>query len=179
MKSPTLKAPNYALRPFQKEDALLWQAWDIDSAIQAHMPEPKNEEQDIQKQYEYIEECEADEEGYYWSIETNNGAPTMTIGTVSLFDINPHHQNAQLGIVLGDRNYWGKGVASEVIAEVVRYAFSTLRIAYVGAEAEEANIPMRKALEKVGFEQDGFFKQQRIKNGERVNVVHFGIQSNA
>lgn len=69
MTPPTIKTPNYTLRPFIKEDALLWQNWDIDSEIQAHMPEPKNEVQDIANQYEYIKECEKDEEGYYWTIE--------------------------------------------------------------------------------------------------------------
>lgn len=178
MKSSTLKTPHYTLRPFKKEDALLWQAWDIDPVIQAHMPEPKNEPQGIPKQYEYIEECEADEEGYYWSIEANESGSATTgtaIGTVSLFEINSHHKNAQLGVVLGDKNYWGRGAASEVIAEIIRYAFDELGVAYIGADVEEANIPMRKVLEKSGFDQDGFFKQQRTKNGERVNVVHFGV----
>lgn len=172
MKSPTLKTQHYTLRPFQKEDAELWQVWDIDPAIQAHMPEPQNEPQDISAQYEYINECDLDEEGYYWSIETNEH---VTIGTVSLFEINTHHKNAQIGIVLGDKDFWGKGVASEVIAEVIQYAFNTLEIEYVGAEVEEANLPMQKVLAKVGFSQDGLLKGARVKDGARINVVHFGI----
>ncbi len=179
MTSPTLKTPNYTLRPFKKEDALLWQKWDIDPEIQMHMPEPKNEVQDIEEQYRYIQECTADEEGYYWTIETtnkDNESDKIAIGTVSLFEINFHHKNAQLGIVIGDKTYWGKGVATEVIREIVTYAFKELGISYIGAEVEEENIPMRKVLEKAGFEQDGFFKHQRVKDGSRVSVVHYFIQ---
>jgi RimJ/RimL family protein N-acetyltransferase len=185
MSSPTIKTSNYTLRPFIKEDALLWQNWDIDSEIQAHMPEPKNEVQDIANQYEYIKEYEEDEEGYYWTIEAEDNTTkensignkhTVTaIGTVSLFEINSHHKNAQLGILIGDKSYWGKGVATEVIRELVTYAFTELGISYIGAEVEEGNIPMKRVFEKAGFEQDGFFKGQRVKDGKRVNVVHFGI----
>jgi RimJ/RimL family protein N-acetyltransferase len=174
MTPPTLKTQNYTLRPFTREDALLWQIWDIDPEIQAHMPEPKNEPQDISAQYEYIKECEEDEEGYYWSIETNNTISPITIGTVSLFEINTHHKSAELGIVIGDKNFWGKSVASEVLSELTMYAFNIVGLKYIGAHVEEANIPMQRALLKVGFEQDGFFKDQRVKDGKRVNVVHFG-----
>ena len=172
MKSPQITSPNYIIRPFKKEDALLWQTWDIDPEIQAHMPEPKNEAQDISTQYEYIEECENDEDGYYWSIETKDG---VNIGTVSLFEINPYHKIVVLGIVIGDKEYWGKGAATEVINIIKEYAFDTLGIERIGAEVEEENMPMKKVFEKTGFEQDGFFKNARVKNGRRINVFHFGI----
>ena len=172
MKSPQITSPNYIIRPFKKEDALLWQTWDTDPEIQVHMPEPKNEVHDISIQYEYIEECENDEDGYYWSIETKNG---VTIGTVSLFEINPHHKTADLGIVIGDKEYWGKGVATEVIKTIKEHTFNTLGIERINAEVEEENIPMKKVFEKTGFKQDGIFKNARIKNGKRINVLHFGI----
>lgn len=174
MISPTLKTQNYIIRPFKQEDALLWQIWDIDPQIQAPMPEPLNEPQDIQEQYEYIKECIEDEEGYYWSIETNDG---ITIGTVSLTEINPHHKVAEIGIVLGDTNYWGKGVATEAVSELIKYAFLNLDIKYISAEVEEANIPMQKVFEKVGFKKDGVFEDARVKKGERINVVHFSVSS--
>lgn len=77
--------------------------------------------------------------------------------------------------MIGDKSYWGKGVATEVIRDLVTYAFTELRISYIGAEVEEGNIPMKRVFEKVGFEQDGFFKGQRVKDGKRVSVVHYGV----
>lgn len=172
MISPIIQTQNYIIRPFKQEDALLWQTWDIDPKIQAHMPEPLNKAQDTEEQYKYIKECIQDEEGYYWSIETNEG---VTIGTVSLTEFNSHHKVAEIGIVLGDTNYWGQGVATEVILELIKYAFSNLHIEYISAEVEEANIPMQKVFEKVGFKKDGMFEGARMKEGKRINVMHFGI----
>ena len=122
--------------------------------------------------YKYIEECEADEEGYFWSIETKDG---VTIGTTALTEFNDYHGVANLGVVIGDKNYWGKGVATEVITALVNHVFENLNIFSISAEVEEGNIPMMKALEKVGFKQDGLFESARVKNGKRINVHHFSI----
>ncbi len=172
MKSPTIESESYLLRPFKKSDAELWQQWDTDPEVQAFMPGSLNEPQDIEEQYKYIEECEADEEGYYWSIETKDG---VTIGTIALTEFNDYHGVANLGIVIGDKNYWGKGVATEVITTLVNHAFEHLNIFSISAEVEGGNIPMMKALEKVGFKQNGLFESARVKNGKRINVHHFGI----
>jgi len=136
------------------------------------MPEPFNETQDIKEQYEYIDECEADGEGFYWSIETNDG---ITIGTVALTEFNSYHGVANLGTVIGDKDYWGKGVATEVIATLIHYAFEHLGIIRINAEVEEGNFPMIKVLEKIGFKRDGLFESARIKSKKRINVYHFGI----
>ncbi len=172
MKSPTIKSNSYVLRPFKTSDAVLWQKWDIDPEVQAFMPEPFNEVQDIEEQYKYIDECEADEEGFYWSIETKDG---LTIGTLALTEISSYHEVADLGIVIGDKNYRGKGVATEVLATLVSYAFEHLNISRISAEIEEGNVPMRKVLERVGFKEDGLFESARIKNKQRITVRYFGI----
>lgn len=172
MKSPTIESDSYLIRPFNKSDTELWQIWDTDPEIQAFMPEPFNEAQDIEEQYKYIEECEKDEEGFYWSIEIKSG---VTIGTIALTEFNSYHQVANLGIAIGDKNYWGKGVATEVISTLVNYAFEHLNISRISAEVEDGNVGMMKAFEKVGFKQDGIFESARIKNNQRINVYHFGI----
>lgn len=172
MKSPTIKSDSYVLRPFKISDAELWQNWDVDPEVQAFMPEPLNEVQDIEEQHKYIKECEEDEEGFYWSIETKDG---VTIGTVALTEFNNYHKIASLGIVIGDKNYRGKGAATEVITTLVSYAFEYLDISRISAEVEEGNFAMMRVFEKVGFKQDGLFEEARIKNKQRITVRHFGI----
>lgn len=174
MKAPRIETERYILRSFKEEDALLWQMWDVDPEVQTHMPEPVNVPQDIKEQYVYITECEVDPEGYYWSIETKEGE---TIGTIALTDIDAHHKITDLGIVIGDKNFWGKGVATEVVSTLVRYAFQNLGIQRVSAEVEAGNIPMQKVFEAVGFLRDGEFKSARAKQGRRIDVFHYGIMN--
>ena len=172
MKAPTIQTERFIIRPFKEADAELWQNWDVDPEIQAHMPEPMNKPQDIAEQYEYIKECEEEEDGYYWSIETLDG---VTIGTVALTDINEHHKLAEIGIVVGDKEYWVKGVATEVISTVINFAFTEAGVVRISAETEVKNIAVSKVLEKVGFIQDGTFTSARVKSGKRVDVKHYGI----
>jgi RimJ/RimL family protein N-acetyltransferase len=97
MKSPTITSEHYIIRPFNASDAELWQKWDTDPEVQVFMPEPRSEAQDIKEQYTYIDECEKDDEGFYWSIETLSGA---IIGTIALTEFNEYHGVANLGIVI-------------------------------------------------------------------------------
>ena len=77
--------------------------------------------------------------------------------------------------MIGDKGYWNRGVSTEVLTEVARHAFEDLNLHYLSAEVESSNIAMSKALNKVGFQQDGLFKNARTKNGGRVDVLHFGV----
>lgn len=172
MTSPTLTSNRLTIRPFNQSDAELWQVWDIDPEVQAHMPEPLNEPENIQTQLDYIAECEAEEDGSYWSIENKEG---VTIGTVALTDINNHHGVAEIGIVIGNKNYRGQGYGAETIQLVIDYAFNTLRLRRVSAEVEEKNVGAVAALQAAGFVQDGLFESARVKNGERINVIHLGM----
>ncbi len=79
MKAPTIQTKRFIIRPFKEADAELWQNWDVDPEIQAHMPEPMKEPQDIAEQYEYIKECEEEKDGYYWSIETKEGVTIVRL----------------------------------------------------------------------------------------------------
>lgn len=172
MKGPNIESNSYLLRPFKASDAELWQTWDVDPEVQNFMPGPCTEVYNIEEQYSYIKECEADEEGFYWSIETKDG---VTIGTVALTEFNVHHGSANIGIVIGNKNYWSKSVATEVITTLVNHAFAYLNIFRISAEVEDGNIPMIKVLGKTGFKQDGLFESARVKNNQRINLHHFGL----
>jgi ribosomal-protein-alanine N-acetyltransferase len=172
VKSPTIHTPRYEIRSFRRGDVALWHVWDVDPEVQAHMPEPPNERQTDEAELAYLEACEEDGAGYYWSVEVKGGP---TIGTVSLSEIDSHHSVAHLGVLIGDKSYWGKGAATEVVRAVTRYALWSLGIGYIAAEVETENLPMRRVLEKAGFAQDGLFRGARVKNGRRIDVTHFGI----
>ena len=172
MKAPIIESTSYRMRPFTDSDVSLWHVWDLDPEVQVHLPEPQNEPRTREAQLEYIRACDAEADSYYWSIETTDG---VTIGTVALTDIDKHHRVAELGIVIGDKHCWGKGVATEVITTIVQYAFSDLGIARINAEAEADNVGIHKALAAADFSQDGLFKSARVKNGGRIDVLHFSV----
>lgn len=54
-----------------------------------------------------------DKSGEIFAIETNeDGTARVHIGNIGLHSINWVHRRAELGIVIGEKEYWGKGYGS-------------------------------------------------------------------
>jgi hypothetical protein len=72
------------------------------------------------------------------------------VGTIGLAITSEEKRIAELGIVIG-RAYWGQGIGTSAARLVTGYAFGTLGLAEVRAEALQRNLASRRLLEKVGF----------------------------
>ncbi|TPM30944.1 GNAT family N-acetyltransferase [Mesorhizobium sp. B2-3-4] len=83
-----------------------------------------------------------------WSIDQAGVADA--IGTITLSFGATEARTAALGFVLG-RAHWGQGLGSEAAREVVRYAFETLALQQVSAEAAARNVASLRILAKLGF----------------------------
>jgi diamine N-acetyltransferase len=51
-----------------------------------------------------------------------------TIGAVDLFDFDPYHNRAGVGILIGDKSKRKKGYASMALENLIQYAFRTLQL---------------------------------------------------
>lgn len=59
--------------------------------------------------------------------------------------------SAELGIAIGERALWGKGIGASSILCMMDYACEKLGITVFHAETHEENTRSRKMLEKIGF----------------------------
>jgi ribosomal-protein-alanine N-acetyltransferase len=84
------------------------------------------------------------------------------IGTLKLSKIQQHHQNCEIGLMIGDKAEWGKGCATEAIALACRYAFETLRLHRVSAGCYSTNPASARAFAKAGFEFEGRLREERL-----------------
>lgn len=80
------------------------------------------------------------------------------IGNIKLGPIDWRYKRADIGIIIGDKNQWGKGYAPEAIEAVCSLAFNELGLSRVQAGAYASNVGSQKAFEKVGFHIEGSFK---------------------
>ncbi len=72
------------------------------------------------------------------------------IGMIDLYDFEPHHRRAGVGIML-DRLYQGKGFAMEALDLTVEYAFSFLRLHQLYSHVPAKNSPSKALFERCGF----------------------------
>jgi RimJ/RimL family protein N-acetyltransferase len=134
------------------------------------MPETKNTLPSCENEARYLNECKEDPEGYYWSIVWKETG--KLIGTISITDINTHHGIGELGIVIGEKEYWGKGVAQEAIKDIFEFV-SSIGLRRIGAEFEEGNLGMEKVLLKIGFQKESSPIASRIKDGKYINTERY------
>ena len=89
-----------------------------------------------------------------------------------------YRKNAELGYWLAEP-YWGKGIITEVIKQMVDYGFRTFDINRIFARPFGTNAGSQKALQKAGFTLEGRFEKTCFKNGEYVDELVYAIRKEA
>ena len=102
-----------------------------------------------------------------------NGQAAGGIGLHPQQDI--HCKNAELGYWLAEP-YWGKGIITQAIQQIVAYGFKTFEIDRIFARPFENNIGSQKALIKSGFFLEGKFDKVLYKNGEYLDELIYAVR---
>ena len=85
------------------------------------------------------------------------------IGTIELFDFDPFHLRAGIGLMIHELNEQKKGFGSEALSLIINYAFSYLGLHQLYCNIAEDNTDSLKLFQKSGFEIIGK-KKEWIKN---------------
>ncbi len=84
--------------------------------------------------------------GIFW--KENN----LHIGNIKLEPIDFEKRIANLGIMIGDKKFWGKGIATETVDLLVEYAFCELGLNEIRLGVISENESAIKVYKKCGFE---------------------------
>ena len=96
------------------------------------------------------------------------------IGWCSLSSWNPDYRSAALGYCYHDAA-WGHGYATEAAHALLRWAFDTLDLNRVQAEADTRNVASARVLEKLGFVREGTLREDCVVNGEVSDSWVYGL----
>ena len=89
------------------------------------------------------------------------------LGFLSINDIDYRNRKAQWGgILIGDKNNWGKGIAKEASSQMLRFVFDELNINCFWAFWLVDNVSSIKLGEKLGFSKVGVLQQSIYKGGK-------------
>ena len=86
------------------------------------------------------------------------------LGVISLTNINKANASAELSVIVGDEKDRDKGLGTEAIRVILRYAFEDLGLRRVGLSVFEFNEEAISAYEKLGFVVEGRLRRA-IKRG--------------
>ncbi|MBI3011135.1 MAG: GNAT family N-acetyltransferase [Candidatus Omnitrophica bacterium] len=99
------------------------------------------------------------------------------IGNVTLNRIHRVDRTADTGLMIGRKDLWGKGYASEAWSLVLAHAFRDLGVRKVVAGVVVDNVRSLQALKKVGFRVEGVLRQEWFVNGTYKDIVRLGLFS--
>jgi len=85
-------------------------------------------------------------------------------------------KNAELGYWLAEE-YWGKGIMTAAVREIVDYGFQAFDINRIFARPFGSNVGSQKVLEKAGFILEATLSKTIYKNGEYEDEVIYAIRS--
>ncbi|NER37088.1 MAG: GNAT family N-acetyltransferase [Oscillatoria sp. SIO1A7] len=146
--------------------------WMNDSEVTGYL-ESRFYPNSVEKLHDYVNGMLGDCDNVFLAIILNKG--DRHIGNIKLGPINWFHLSAELGIIIGEKDLWGKGYATEAIKRIVDYAFAELKLHKLTAGCYAPNQGSLKAFQKVGFAIEGVRKQQFYYQGRYVNGILLGM----
>jgi len=97
------------------------------------------------------------------------------IGNISLQAISWVDRSAEIAFLLGEKNYWGKGVMQEAGKLMIEHGFGALNLHRIHCGTSSDNVGMQKLAEKLGMQKEGVRKDAIFKNGKYYDIVEYGI----
>lgn len=97
------------------------------------------------------------------------------IGNIGLSGLNSFFRTAEVGILIGEKDCWGKGYASDAIGLLAAHCFGKLNLNRLSAGAVAENIGSIRAFEKAGFKWEGVARQAYFCEGAYHDCVNMGL----
>ena len=96
------------------------------------------------------------------------------IGMIDLFDYNPQHKRAGIGILIHP-DFEKKGFASEALSIIINYSFSNLQMHQLYANITSDNIKSLALFNKYNFIKTGVKKDWILSEGKFKDEVLFQL----
>ena len=91
------------------------------------------------------------------------------IGNVYMTDIDEINRSCHSHVLIGDKDYWGKGYAREALMKAIEYMFNERNMHRIQANVLETNTQSLKMHKKCGYKVDGMLREAVFKAGRYQN----------
>ena len=160
------------LRQYEAKDIDIWYNWFNDAEIVRLMDQrrwPNTKE----KQKRYLEAMTVSRSDMQLAII--NKANDRLVGTVGLHGIDPINRNADISVIIGDKKYWGKGLAKDAVGLLVHHAFAMLNLHKLTAGFVDGNTASQRLFESVGFKKEALLREQVYLGGKYCDIIRMGL----
>ncbi len=96
------------------------------------------------------------------------------IGTCGYAWWRPVHNRAEIGYAIS-RKYWGKGLMTEAVKEVIKFGFDKMQLNRIEGTCFVGNIGSQRVLEKVRMTFEGILREQLLVKGIYRNLRLYSL----
>lgn len=125
----------------------------------------------VENEYTWYDENVAHPRGDLVHVDVRERATMRLIGNGELFDIDHGNGTAELGILIGARDCWGRGYGTEAVALLAQYGFQVLGLANIQLRLDDLNVRALAAYRTVGFHEIGRRRTSVLKSGQRHDEI--------
>ncbi len=119
---------------------------------------------------EFIKRVSDEEPTKIFAITCENNA----IGSIGIFpNQDIYRKNGAIAYWIAEP-YWGKGIATSAIEQILKYGFDELELTRIYAKPFGTNIGSQRVLEKTGFELEATIPKAVFKNNKYLDEKIFG-----
>jgi [ribosomal protein S5]-alanine N-acetyltransferase len=93
------------------------------------------------------------------------------VGNIKLGPIDSHHGLGEIGIMIGDRAAWGRGIASDAIDVLCRIGFEQLGLRKLTAGCYASNAGSARAFARAGFTHEATRPAHFLLDGRPEDLI--------
>lgn len=102
-------------------------------------------------------------------------ATNQHIGNIKIGNVDRRYKHADVGFLIGEKSFWGKGVATEAIRLATDFGFNKLQLHRLWGGVYAPNIGSMRAFEKNGYKREGIERDHcQNVDGSYVDVMVYG-----
>ena len=168
-----IRGANVYLRPLERSDLNeTYLRWLNDSEVTRHLEIGSfpTTMQDLEKFYQGVTGSRV--EVIFAIVDSKSH---RHIGNVKLGPINWVHRRAMFGIMIGEKEFWAKGVGKEVTRLMVEYGFFRLNLNRISLGVLAEHEAAVRCYQSVGFKTEGKFREEMFVEGTYKDRLWMGL----
>ena len=109
------------------------------------------------------------------TIEIKQGEEWLAIGNTGFASFDDTARSAEVGIVIGEKEYWNQGYGTEAMRLMLKHGFESLNLHRIMLRVYAYNKRAIRSYEKVGFVQEGTLRQAIYRKGQYHDVLLMSV----
>lgn len=97
------------------------------------------------------------------------------IGTCAFMGLDQRNRHAELAIVIGDMDYWGKGYGYQIMRQLLDWGFEGLNLRRLYLNVFDFNERAIALYKKCGFKEEGRLREMVYRHGKYHDILTFGL----